>query len=101
MTSHEVYVALFWIVIGGYVSYLGWTLYRITVERAARRRHPSSLPHAVGEMSRYETEGTISDDDSEPSANSRSLVQLLFHIPKRDAAFGKQDEHVIKQVRCL
>jgi hypothetical protein len=42
MTSHEVYVALFWIVVGGYAIYVGWTVYRIATERAARRRHPSS-----------------------------------------------------------
>jgi len=41
MTSHEVYIALFWIVVGGYAAYLGWTLYRITAERTARARHPS------------------------------------------------------------
>ena len=41
MTSHEVYAALFWIVLGGYVTYLGWTLYHIAAERAARARHPS------------------------------------------------------------
>ena len=43
MTSHEVYTALFWIVAGGYVTYLGWTIYRIAAERAARARHPSQL----------------------------------------------------------
>ncbi len=42
MTLQEVYVALFWMVAGGYVIYLGWTIYRIATERAARRRHPSS-----------------------------------------------------------
>ena len=78
MTSHEVYVSLFWIVIGGYVAYLGWTLYRIRAERAARTRHPSSLPHAVGEMSRNETEAVLSGDEGEPSAGTRSLVELLF-----------------------
>jgi len=41
MTLHEVYIALFWIVIGGYVAYLGWTVYRVAAERAARARHPS------------------------------------------------------------
>ena len=97
MTSHEVYIALFWIVIGGYVAYLGWTLYRITTERAARARHPSSLPqlaggdaevrgrggssflpHAVGEMPRQVSEGAVSDDDREPSASPRTLVEFLF-----------------------
>ena len=48
MTSHEVYAALFWIVAGGYVAYLGWTLYRIAAERTARSRHPSSLPQLAG-----------------------------------------------------
>jgi hypothetical protein len=95
MTMHEVYVSLFWIVIGGYVTYLGWTLYRIAAERATRARHPSSLPQlaggdaevrgrggslscppAVGEMSKYETEGTNSGADREPSASSRSILEL-------------------------
>jgi hypothetical protein len=78
VTSHEVYIALFWIVIGGYVAYLGWTLYRIAAERAARARHPSSLPHAVGEMPRYETEGDVAGEEPEPSVGTRSLVQFLF-----------------------
>lgn len=78
MTSHEVYVSLFWIVIGGYVTYLGWTFYRITAEHAARLRHPSSLPHGVGEMSRSETEGALSEEEREPSAGPGSLVELLF-----------------------
>ena len=78
MTSHEVYAALFWIVAGGYVAYLGWTLYRIAAERTARSRHPSSLPHAVVEMPRYETEEELSGETREPSASPRSLVEFLF-----------------------
>lgn len=78
MTSHEVYVALFWIVIGGYATYLGWSLYRLTAERTARSRHPSSLPQVVGEMSRHETEGVHSGEEREPSPGLRSLVELLF-----------------------
>jgi hypothetical protein len=78
VTSHEVYVSLFWIVLGGYVTYLGWTLYHITAERAARARHPSSLPHGVGEMSRYETEGALPGDSCDLSASPRSLVEFLF-----------------------
>jgi hypothetical protein len=95
MTMHEVYVSLFWIVIGGYVTYLGWTLNRIAVVRATRARHPSSLPqpaggdaevrgkggslslpHAVGEMSRYKTEGTVPGADREPSTGPRSILEL-------------------------
>ena len=78
MTWHEVYVSLFWIVTGGYVAYLGWTLYRITTERGARARHPSSLPHGVGEMSRYETDGALSGMEGESSADPRSHVELMF-----------------------
>jgi hypothetical protein len=72
------YVSLYWIVIGGYVAFLGWTIYRIAAERAARTRHPSSLPHGVGEMPRYKTEGALSGVEREPSADPRSLVELPF-----------------------
>jgi hypothetical protein len=59
VTAPEVYTALFWLVAGSYLISLGWTLYRVVVERLARRRHPSSLPHEVGEMSRDESEGAF------------------------------------------
>jgi hypothetical protein len=78
VTSHEVYIALFWIVLGGYVSYLGWTLHRITAERTTRSRHPTSLPHAVGDMSRNETERELCGDERGTSVGTRSLVQFLF-----------------------
>lgn len=42
MTSNEVLTSLIWIVAGGYVLYVGWTVHRITANRSARRRHPSS-----------------------------------------------------------
>ena len=81
MTSHEVYVALFWIVVGGYVSYLGWSLYRITAERAARARHPSSLPQLAGGDAEVRGRGgssklsaarTSSSSSTSPSVSPRS-----------------------------
>ena len=53
MTSHEVYVALFWIVAGSYIFYLGWLVYVSVAERAARLRHPSNRqPSARASSSR-------------------------------------------------
>jgi membrane protein required for beta-lactamase induction len=59
MTSHELYIALFWIVIGGYATYLGWTLYHIATESAARARHPS---HRQGSLT--------TDSESGPAERS-------------------------------
>ena len=72
MTSHEVYTALFWIVGGGYVTYLGWTLYRIAAERNARARHPS---RKGGQSTPRRSKG---DARSGRSASPRSLVEFLF-----------------------
>jgi hypothetical protein len=78
MTAHEVFVALFWIVIAGYATYLGWTFYRITVERTARTRHPSSLSQLAGGDAEVRARRGSGGDDCEPSADSGSLVELLF-----------------------
>jgi hypothetical protein len=96
MTSHEVYIALFWFVIGGYVVYVGWTLHRIAAERTARAHHPSSLPQLAGGAAEVRGRGGAvygpqlaggdaevrgrggSGGDRDPSAGASSLVELLF-----------------------
>ena len=39
MTAHEVFTALFWIVAGGYLAYVGWFL-----ARAVRARFVKTAP---------------------------------------------------------
>ena len=48
MTTHEVLTSLFWLVLIGYVAYLGWFVYH-SINRSrsdalteARARHPSA-----------------------------------------------------------
>jgi len=66
MTLHEMYVSLFWIVIGGYVAYLGWTVYRVATERAARARHPSrKSDRSTPQLSRSPFEGGLQRSSSD------------------------------------
>jgi hypothetical protein len=68
MTSSEVFTSLFWMVSCSYVIYLGWTLYQIGAQSAARRRHPaSSGPQRVDPH----RSAVTSDDEKRETGNVR------------------------------
>ncbi|NHZ70158.1 MAG: hypothetical protein GWP18_00780 [Proteobacteria bacterium] len=43
MTAHELTIALFWMVVTGYVTYVGWSIYSALLRIKERRRARSEV----------------------------------------------------------
>ncbi len=76
MTAHELTIALFWMVVAAYVSYVGWSIYSALRRRMERHRRPPRIT-VLADRTATSAHPVIEEEDAE-----------WFAVPDEDRLAG-------------